>query len=107
MKLKEKFNFEANLKLIDPTYAIRSVPANAADVILCAKLAENAVHGCMAGYTAFSTGVVNDSGVWIPITTINDAGSKKVKINDERWQRTMLSLGQKPLINPEFEKAAK
>ena len=96
-----------NLKLIDPTYAIRSVPANAADTILCAKLAENAVHGAMAGYAAFSTGVVNDTAVWIPIATINMAGQKKIKINDERWQRTLNSIRQRPLINPEFEEAAK
>jgi hypothetical protein len=27
--IKEKHNFSVNLKYIDPTYAIRSVPANA------------------------------------------------------------------------------
>lgn len=28
-----------NVKYIDPTYAIRGVPANAADIILCCHLA--------------------------------------------------------------------
>jgi len=46
----------------------------------------------MAGYTAFSTGVVNDAAVWIPIDTINQAGSKFVTVNDERWQRTLVSI---------------
>ncbi|RYY81955.1 hypothetical protein EON63_14370 [archaeon] len=33
-----------------------SVPANASDSLYCMLLAQNAVHGAMAGYTAFSTG---------------------------------------------------
>jgi hypothetical protein len=37
----------------------RSVPANSADQILCMQLAQNAVHAAMAGYTAFTTGMVN------------------------------------------------
>ena len=37
--LKEKYKMSANLKYVDPTYAIRSVPSNSADTIMCAKLA--------------------------------------------------------------------
>lgn len=65
--LESKHNLKCTLKYVDPTYAIRSVAANAADTIRCAKLAENAVHGAMAGYTAFSTGIVRNTVVWIPI----------------------------------------
>lgn len=36
---KEKHHMSITLKYIDPTYAIRSVPSNATDTILCAKLA--------------------------------------------------------------------
>lgn len=41
----------------------RSVAANAFDQIYCMQLAQNAVHGAMAGYTAFSAGVVNNRTV--------------------------------------------
>lgn len=41
----------------------RSVAANSFDQIYCMQLAQNAVHGAMAGYTAFSVGVVNDRTV--------------------------------------------
>ena len=41
----------------------RSVPANAFDQIYCMQLAQNAVHGSMAGYTAFSSGVINNRTV--------------------------------------------
>jgi len=36
---KEKHGLALNLKYIDPAYGIRSVPSNATDTILCAKLA--------------------------------------------------------------------
>jgi len=36
---KEKHQISLTLKYIDPTYAIRSVPSNAVDTIMCAKLA--------------------------------------------------------------------
>jgi len=37
--IKEKYDFTVNLKYLDPTYLIRSPPANAADTVMCAKLA--------------------------------------------------------------------
>lgn len=46
---------ETSIKYLDPSYMIRSVPANASDSLYCMLLAQNAVHGAMAGYTAFST----------------------------------------------------
>ncbi|CAN0504857.1 unnamed protein product, partial [Laminaria digitata] len=52
-----------NVKYIDPSYMIRSVAANSFDQIYCMQLAQNAVHGAMAGYTAFSVGTVNDRTV--------------------------------------------
>ncbi|CAM9580231.1 unnamed protein product, partial [Hapterophycus canaliculatus] len=52
-----------NVKYIDPSYMIRSVKATAFDQIYCMQLAQNAVHGAMAGYTAFSAGVVNNRTV--------------------------------------------
>mmetsp|Transcript_18819 Transcript_18819/g.31033 ORF Transcript_18819/g.31033 Transcript_18819/m.31033 type:complete len:123 (-) Transcript_18819:268-636(-) len=64
--LKQKINayFEskgekANIKYHDPSYMIRSVKANASDAVMCNILAENAVHGAMAGFTGFTSGLVN------------------------------------------------
>ena len=36
---------EATVKYIDPSYMIRSVPANATDALYCLQLGQNAVHG--------------------------------------------------------------
>ena len=104
--MQEKYNLKVTLKYVDPTYAIRSVPANAADTIRCAKLAENAVHGAFAGFTAFSTGIVRNSVVWIPIKTINQAGVNKISVFNRTWQRLLMSIGQKNMVNTEFQHAA-
>ena len=70
---------EATVKYIDPSYMIRSVPANASDSLYCMLLAHNAVHGAMAGYTGFSVGLVNNRMVYIPITRLV-ATSPRVRI---------------------------
>lgn len=54
----KKRDIDVTLKYIDPTYMIRSVPANAHDAKLCSQLGLSAVHGLMAGYTQFSVGHV-------------------------------------------------
>ena len=61
---------EATIKYIDPSYMIRSVAANPRDAFYCMLLAQNAVHGAMAGYTAFSVGLVNNRLVYIPISRL-------------------------------------
>ena len=42
---------DITLKYIDPSYLIRSVPANAHDAVYCIRLAHNAVHAAMCGRT--------------------------------------------------------
>ena len=81
-----------NLKYIDPTYAIRSVASNGEDTIMCSKLAQNAVNGSMAGYTAFSSAVIKNAVSWIPVKTINDAGINRISIFDRAWQRLLGSI---------------
>lgn len=59
---------EVTIKYIDPSYIIRSAPANASDSIFCSRLAYHAVHGAMAGKTRFVVGVLNGKFVYLPIT---------------------------------------
>jgi 6-phosphofructokinase 1 len=58
------------VKYIDPSYMIRSVKADSYDAYQSLILAQNAVHGAMAGFTAFSSGVVNNKTVYIPFKII-------------------------------------
>lgn len=59
--------FEANLKYIDPSYIIRSVPANPADAVFCAMFGLNAVHAGMAGKTGMLLGTWHRRLVHVPI----------------------------------------
>ncbi|CAM9614811.1 unnamed protein product, partial [Chrysoparadoxa australica] len=69
---------EATVKYIDPSYMIRSCPASAFDQVYCMQIAQNAVHGIMAGYTSFSAGMVNDRTCLLPIKELVAASPRKM-----------------------------
>ena len=58
---------EINLKYIDPSYVIRSSPANPTDSIYCERLGNAAAHAAMAGRTKVLIGLVNNKYVHLPI----------------------------------------
>ncbi|NWF86176.1 MAG: ATP-dependent 6-phosphofructokinase [Bryobacteraceae bacterium] len=60
-------DFEVNVKYIDPSYIIRSVPANPADAVFCTNLALNAVHAAMCGKTEMVLGMWHRRLVHVPI----------------------------------------
>ena len=80
---------QATVKYIDPSYMIRSVPANASDSLYCMLLAHNAVHGCMAGYTAFSVGLVNNRVVYIPIPRLVATSPRVMDPKGRTWERVL------------------
>ncbi|XP_020215856.1 ATP-dependent 6-phosphofructokinase 3 isoform X2 [Cajanus cajan] len=96
-KIKEHFakqkTMTINLKYIDPTYMIRAVPSNASDNVYCTLLAQSAVHGAMAGYTGFTSGLVNGRHAYIPFYRIIE-GQNKVVITDRMWARLLSSTNQ-------------
>jgi 6-phosphofructokinase 1 len=72
--LKEKIEthfhalpMEINLKYIDPSYAIRSVPANPHDSVYCIRLAHAAVHAAMSGRTEMVVGRWHGRFVHVPM----------------------------------------
>eukprot|EP00455_Lapot_gusevi_P046249 TRINITY_DN6053_c0_g1_i1.p1 TRINITY_DN6053_c0_g1~~TRINITY_DN6053_c0_g1_i1.p1 ORF type:complete len:519 (-),score=191.53 TRINITY_DN6053_c0_g1_i1:90-1562(-) len=85
---------EITLKFNDPSYMIRSVPANAADSVYCIMLAQNAVHGAMAGYTNFVSGLVNARTVYIPIDIICKASPTYLNPLGRTWERVISSTHQ-------------
>eukprot|EP00741_Cyanophora_paradoxa_P001694 tig00000498_g1644.t1 len=92
----DKRGKETNIKYIDPTYMIRSVPANAADSLYCTILAQNAVHGAFAGLTGFTCGRVNNKHVYLPMSAITHK-TAHVNPDSRMWYRLMFSTMQ-----PEF-----
>ncbi|MCK5707946.1 MAG: ATP-dependent 6-phosphofructokinase [Candidatus Aureabacteria bacterium] len=87
---------EVNVKYIDPSYIIRSVPANPEDGVYCGFLAEHAVHAAMSGRTRMVIGRWNENFVNLPMDIIK-AGRKKLDPNSSLWQSVLLSTGQPPL----------
>lgn len=87
---------ELNLKYIDPSYMIRSVPANADDSIFCGFLGQNAVHEGMAGKTNMVLGMCHNEFVCIPIAELVK-GKRHVDLNDKLWNSVLEATGQPSL----------
>jgi 6-phosphofructokinase 1 len=95
-KIKEYFdgiNMKTTIKYIDPSYIIRSAPANANDSLYCNHLAYHAVHGAMAGKTNFVVGSVNNKFVYLPITDVTKK-RKKIDMEGGFWFGALQSTGQ-------------
>ena len=86
-------NMECNLKYIDPSYMIRSVPANAADNFYCSQLAQHAVHAGMAGKTGLLVGRWHGAFIHLPIALATQ-GRRKVDPQSELWHSVLESTGQ-------------
>jgi 6-phosphofructokinase 1 len=84
---------EINLKYIDPSYIIRSMPANPHDSAFCLLLGHNAVHAGMTGRTDMVVGVWNQRFTHVPIPL---AASDRKKIDPEGWlwSSVLASTGQ-------------
>ncbi|MBV8532371.1 MAG: ATP-dependent 6-phosphofructokinase [Verrucomicrobia bacterium] len=84
---------ELNLKYIDPSYTIRSVPASAQDNVYCLRLAQNAVHAGMAGKTNMLIGQWHGTFVHIPFGLVTK-GRRRVEPTGELWQAVLECTGQ-------------
>jgi len=90
----KKIDLEINLKYIEPSYLIRSVPANASDSIYCNSLGQYAVHAGMAGKTGILVALMKDEYVHLPLNTV--ASSRKIDFQDNIWLRVLETTGQPP-----------
>jgi len=84
---------ELNLKLLDPSYVIRSVPANPYDSVYCVRLAHAAVHAGMAGRTEVVVGRWHGRFVHIPIPVAVSRRST-VDPDGDLWLSVLESTGQ-------------
>ena len=71
-EIKKRFK-DADVKYIDPSYLIRSIPTTSNDRIYCKILAHNAVHAAFAGFTGVTVGLVNTHYVLLPIPVVIQA----------------------------------
>jgi 6-phosphofructokinase 1 len=82
-----------NMKYIDPSYVIRSVPANAWDRVLTDRMARSAVHAAMAGKTDTMIGYWNQEIVHVPIG-IAVAKRKRMPLQSDLWNAVLATTRQ-------------
>ncbi|MBW2703447.1 MAG: ATP-dependent 6-phosphofructokinase [Deltaproteobacteria bacterium] len=83
----------AAVKYIDPSYIIRSVPANPNDCIFCKFLGQHAVHAGMAGKTGMVISSWNNLHVHVPIEMAT-MHRKQIQPDGILWLSVLESTGQ-------------
>jgi 6-phosphofructokinase 1 len=83
----------AVLRYFDPSYFIRSCPADAEDAILCDLLARHAAHAALAGKTGLVIGLLNGRFVHVPIDLLASQ-KKRVDPDGPEWQAVLATTGQ-------------
>ena len=81
------------MRYFDPSYFIRSSPANSEDSILCDVFARHAVHAAMAGKTGLVIGYLHDRFVHVPIELL----ASRTKCMDPDgfvWSAVLAATGQ-------------
>jgi 6-phosphofructokinase 1 len=81
------------MRYMDPSYLVRSSPANAADSILCDLFARYAVHAAMAGKTGLVIGQLHDHFIHVPIELLT-ARSKRLDPDGPEWAAVLATTGQ-------------
>ena len=88
-----ELNFPYTLKYIDPSYIIRSIPANSNDRIYCGFLGQHAVHAAMAGKTGMVVSKLQDRYIHLPLHLVTSK-RRKLNIFSNYWRSVMESTGQ-------------
>ena len=84
---------EINLKYIDPSYMIRSLPANPHDTAFCLLMGHSAVHAGMAGRTGMLVGYWNHQFTHVPIA-LAVARRRKIDPGGWVWSSVLAATGQ-------------
>ena len=83
----------AVMRYFDPSYLIRSSPANAEDSILCDLFARHAVHAAMAGKTGLVIGYLHDRFIHVPIEMLASR-KKSMDPGGFAWSAVLAVTGQ-------------
>jgi len=92
-KYLKQIDMESNVKYIDPSYIIRSVPSNPTDSVYCMQLAQNAVHAAMAGKSGMVVGEWNNTFTHVPIGMVV-MKRNNIDPNGALWLNVLESTGQ-------------
>jgi 6-phosphofructokinase 1 len=86
----EHRNLPIHVRYFDPSYHIRSCPANAIDSLLCEQFARHAVHAAMAGKTDVLVGLSHGEFIHVPLPA--SIGEKKRLSPEDEWWTTVLAI---------------
>jgi len=95
-RIREHFSergMQVAMKYIDPSYLIRSLPANSYDSALCLSLGQHAAHAGMAGRTDMLVGTWNGRYTHVPMAM---ATGRRRQLDPQGlvWQRVLEATGQ-------------
>ena len=82
------------MRYFDPSYEIRSRPANPEDALLCDLFERHAVHAAMAGKTGVVIGFLHERFIHVPIELL--ATHKKRLDPEGGWWRSVLATTGQP-----------
>jgi 6-phosphofructokinase 1 len=98
--LKEKIEtyFKAEgipvvMRYFDPSYQVRSRPANCEDALLCDLFARHAVHAAMAGKTGVVIGFLHEQFIHVPIELLA-THTKRLDPTSGWWRSVLAATGQ-------------
>src|SRR6187455_590261 len=81
------------MRYFDPSYQVRSRPANCEDALLCDLFARNAVHAAMAGKTGVVIGFLHERFIHVPIELLA-THTKRLDPAGGWWRSVLATTGQ-------------
>ncbi len=81
------------IRYFDPSYQVRSRPANCEDALLCDLFARNAVHAAMAGKTGLVIGFLHERFIHVPISLLA-THTKRLDPAGGWWRSVLAATGQ-------------
>lgn len=81
------------IRYFDPSYQIRSRPANSEDALLCDLFARHAVHAAMAGKTGVVIGFLHERFIHVPIELLA-THTKRLDPASGWWRSVLATTGQ-------------
>jgi len=81
------------MRYFDPSYIVRSSPANAEDSVLCDSFARNAAHAAMAGKTGLVIGFLHNRFIHVPIELLATQ-QKRLDPDSPAWSAVLAATGQ-------------
>jgi 6-phosphofructokinase 1 len=81
------------IRYFDPSYQVRSRPANCEDALLCDLFARHAVHAAMAGKTGLVIGFLHERFIHVPIELLA-THTKRLDPASGWWRSVLAATGQ-------------